>query len=102
MACATSVFVAFFVTKAELCHKCVINDGFHILGTRLPNSLKICRKKEKKLTVYEKQVDIQTKFGAVHKVCHAIFDDFNPPSPCHKLSQILDPPKSMSHFWTKC
>ena len=27
---------------------------------------------------------------------------FDPPSPCHKLSQILDPPpKSMSHFWTK-
>ena len=29
--------------------------------------------------------------GAVHKVCHAIFDDFYP-LPCHKLSQILDPP----------
>ena len=29
--------------------------------------------------------------GAVHKVCHAIFDDFYPP-PRHKLSQILDPP----------
>ena len=26
-----------------------------------------------------------------------IFD----PLPCHKLSQILDPPKSMPHFWTK-
>ena len=23
---------------------------------------------------------------------------FDPPPPCHKLSQILDPPKSMSHF----
>ena len=33
------------------------------------------------------------KQGAVHKVCHAIFDDFRPPSPCHKLSQILDPLK---------
>ena len=30
--------------------------------------------------------------GAVHKVCHAIFDDFLPPrASCHKLSQILDP-----------
>ena len=26
---------------------------------------------------------------------------FDPPPPCHKLSQILDPLKSMSHFWTK-
>ena len=29
-------------------------------------------------------------FGAVHKVCHAFFDDFWPPLP---LSQILDPLK---------
>ena len=33
----------------------------------------------------------QPWLGAVHKVCHAIFDDFWPP--CHKLSQILDPLK---------
>ena len=26
---------------------------------------------------------------------------FDSPSPCHKLSQIFDPPKSMSRFWTK-
>ena len=36
--------------------------------------------------------------GAVHKVCHAFFDDFwPPPSPCHKLSQILDPPLKVCH-----
>ena len=31
--------------------------------------------------------------GAVHKVCHAIFDDILTPSPLprHKLSQIFDP-----------
>ena len=46
-------------------------------------------------------LDKSKYIGAVHKVCHAIFDDFWPPSFCHKLSQILDPPKSMSHFWTK-
>ena len=28
-----------------------------------------------------------------------IFYPLSPP--CHKLSKILDPPKSMSHFWTK-
>ena len=38
--------------------------------------------------------------GAVHKVCHAIFDDFDPLTR-HKLSQFLDPPKNMSHFWKK-
>ena len=35
--------------------------------------------------------------GAVHKVCHAFFDDFWPPpvTNCHKS---WTPPKSMSHF----
>src|SRR6218665_1135825 len=33
-------------------------------------------------------------FGAVHKVRHAIFDQFGPPSPsCHILSHIPEPPK---------
>ena len=31
------------------------------------------------------------RLGAVHKVCHAFLMNFDP-SPCHKLSQILDPP----------
>ena len=37
--------------------------------------------------------------GAVHEVCHAIFDDFWPPL-SHTVTN-LGPPESMSHFWTK-
>jgi len=29
--------------------------------------------------------------GAVHILCHAIFEQFVYPSPCHKLLQISDP-----------
>src|SRR6218665_1895419 len=36
--------------------------------------------------------------GAVHKVRHAILANFDPPSPCHTLSHIPRPPKSMSHI----
>src|SRR6218665_540839 len=36
--------------------------------------------------------------GAVHKVCHAILANFDPPSPCHTLSHIPRPPKSTSHI----
>ena len=34
------------------------------------------------------------EYEVVHKVCHAIFE---PPSPSHKLSQILDPPLKVCH-----
>ena len=42
-------------------------------------------------------------YGAVHKVCHAFFDDFWPPLPLSQTVTNLGPPppKSMSHFWTK-
>ena len=44
---------------------------------------------------------LRTALGAVHKVCHAIVDDFWPHSPCHKLSQILDPLKVCHTFEKK-
>src|SRR6218665_1484971 len=36
--------------------------------------------------------------GAVHKVRHAIFGQFLPPSPCHTSSHIPGPPESTSHI----
>ena len=33
------------------------------------------------------------QLGAVHKVRHAIFGQFWPPSPCHTLSHIPEPPR---------
>jgi len=36
--------------------------------------------------------------GAVHKVRHAILDQFWPPSPCHTLSHISGPNESTSHI----
>ena len=40
----------------------------------------------------------QTNKGAVHKVRHAIFGQFWPPSLCHSLSHIPGPPQSTSHI----
>ena len=37
------------------------------------------------------------RFSRVHKVSHAIFDNFWLPSPCHKLAQILDPFLKVCH-----
>ena len=46
----------------------------------------------------DRQKNLVSWLGAVHKVCHAFFDDFWPPTPpCHKLSQILDPPLKVCH-----
>src|SRR6218665_2303112 len=41
---------------------------------------------------------IEVGNGAVHKVRHAIFGQFLPPSPCHTSSHIPGPPKYVTHL----
>ena len=45
------------------------------------------------------EIDIHCQLlGVIHKVRHAIFGQYWPPSLCHTLSHIPGPPKSTSHI----
>src|SRR6218665_2866218 len=71
-----------------------VNDNFKLpVGYFLMNGLGALERRNLVKQCLSKLIDVGVDvIGAVHKVRHAIFDQFGPPPPCHTLSHIADPP----------